>query len=68
MSARNWTSEQRQKQAEKIRSWCPWKQSTGPRSPEGKAAAAGNAWKGGHRAMLRELSRVLTAQREALET
>lgn len=66
MAARNWTPEQRQQQAERIKTWQPWAQSTGPRTPEGKARASGNAWKGGHREMLRELARVLAAQRGAL--
>ena len=67
MAARNWTPEQRQQQAERIKTWQPWEQSTGPRTAEGKAAASRNGWKGGHRDMLRELARTLTSQREALE-
>lgn len=62
-----WTPERCAKQAALIRTWNPWKQSTGPRTPEGKAASSMNAWKGGHREMLRELGRALTAQREALD-
>ena len=46
MAARNWTPEQRKQQAEKIRNWCPWEKSTGPRTDEGKAASSRNAWKG----------------------
>jgi len=61
------TPEHRRQQAERIRAWEPWKRSTGPRSPEGKAAASRNAFRGGHRQMLRELARTLTWQREALE-
>ena len=67
MAARIWTPEQRWQQAEQIRAWSPWAQSTGPRSAEGKARAARNGWKGGHRAMLRELARVLREQHQALE-
>ena len=67
MAARNWTPEQRQQQAERIRNWSPWAHSTGPRTTEGKAAASRNGWKGGHREMLRELARALSAQREALD-
>ena len=66
MAARNWTPEQRQQQAERIKAWQPWAQSTGPRTAEGKAAASRNGWKGGHREMLRELARRLNEQREAL--
>jgi hypothetical protein len=68
MSVRNWTPEQRQRQAEKIRAWSPWERSTGPRTPEGNAATWRNAWKGGHRALLRELSRALAAQKEVLNS
>ena len=67
MAARNWTPEQRQEQAERIEAWCPWGHSTGPRSVEGKANASRNAWKGGTRAMLRELARLLQAQRKTLK-
>ena len=41
------TPEHRKQQAERIRAWSPWEQSTGPRSPEGKAASSMNAWKAG---------------------
>ena len=57
-----WTLERRQRQAELIRQWQPWKQSTGPRTPEGKAASSRNAWQGGHRAQLRELTQALNAE------
>ncbi|NUA28668.1 hypothetical protein FCJ59_18120 [Cupriavidus basilensis] len=60
--ANGWTPERRAKQAEAIRQWAPWKQSTGPRSTAGKAIASGNAWKGGHREKLRELSRLVNAE------
>ena len=66
MAARNWTPEQRQQQAERIRTWSPWQQSTGPRTAEGKARASRNAWKGGTRPMLRELARLLETQRHTL--
>ena len=62
MAARNWTPEQRQQQAERIRAWSPWERSTGPRTAEGKARASRNAWKGGTREVLREWSRLLKAQ------
>ena len=37
----------------------PWAKSTGPRSLEGKELVSRNAWKGGHRAELRELSKMV---------
>jgi hypothetical protein len=61
-----WTSERRTRQAELIRTWKPWTQATGPRTPDGKAKASRNAWSGGHWRELRELSRLVNAEiREA---
>ncbi len=54
-----WTSERCARQAELIRQWKPWEKSTGPRTPDGKAKAARNAWKGGEWRELRELRRML---------
>ena len=51
--AKGWTPERRKQQSEAIRRWKPWQQSTGPKSPEGKAVVARNAWTGGHWLMLR---------------
>ena len=59
MATRTWTSKQLKKQCEAIRRWNPWQQSGGPKSPEGKAAAAGNAWKGGDRHKLRQAIKAL---------
>src|SRR3546814_10094629 len=53
-----WTPERRAKQAEAIHRWKPWQESTGPKSPEGKARVSRNGWKGGTRPMLRELARL----------
>jgi hypothetical protein len=55
----SWTPERRARQAELIRTWRPWKQSTGPRSSDGKERVSRNAWKGGHRAQLRELTKMV---------
>lgn len=70
MAARTWTPEQRQRQREAIQQWKPWQQSTGPQSPEGKAAASRNAWAGGELVTLRQaimdLNQALRAQREWL--
>lgn len=54
-----WTPERRKRQAELIRRWAPWAKSTGPKSQEGKAAVSRNAWRGGHRQQLRELSKLV---------
>lgn len=60
--ANGWTEERRRKQAELIKRWRPWEQSTGPISPEGKRRVSRNAWTGGHRAQLRELSKMVNAE------
>lgn len=57
--ANGWTLERRRKQAELMSALRPWEQSTGPKTPEGKATSSRNAWKGGHRAQLRELSKMI---------
>ena len=63
-----WTLERRERQAELIRQWQPWKQSTGPQSVEGKARSSRNAYKGGVSQQLRalniELRRELAAMRD----
>ena len=40
--ARAWTPAQRAKQSEIIHGWKPWQNSTGARTPEGKAKASQN--------------------------
>jgi hypothetical protein len=42
-----------------VHDWKPWEQATGPRSPEGKARAARNAFKGAQRAEVRQLRSAL---------
>jgi len=42
MAARQWTQEQRARQAEIIRQWQPWGKSTGPRTHGGKAVSSKN--------------------------
>ena len=63
--ANGWTPERRARQAEAIKRWRPWEQSTGPRTAEGKATVSRNADKGGKRAefraMLRELRTLLNS-------
>lgn len=61
-SAKGWTLERRQRQREAIQQWKPWSKSTGPRSPEGKQRVRRNAWTGGHRAQLRDLSKLVNAE------
>lgn len=56
---REWTVEQRQQQAEAIRSRKPWEQSTGPRTPLGKVKVSQNAYRGGTRAQLAKINRIL---------
>lgn len=41
-----WTAERRAKQAAFIRQTQPWKHSTGPKTPEGKAVSSRNAYAG----------------------
>jgi hypothetical protein len=54
-----WTPERRARQAALIRTWQPWRASTGPRTDEGKARTARNGFKGGHCVALRELTKQL---------
>ena len=71
MSASTWTPEQRQRQAEAIKRWKPWEQSTGPKCAQGKAAVSGNAYTGGEWAKLREcvrkLNQALREQKDLLK-
>ena len=62
MAARTWTPEQRQRQREAIQKWKPWEQSTGPKSHDGRQRVSRNAWTGGHRTQLRELSKLVNAE------
>ena len=54
-----WTSKARARQAELIKRWQPWKNSTGPVSTEGKAKSSQNALKHGLRS-----KEAIEAQRE----
>lgn len=60
--ATGWTPERRKKQSEAIRRWQPWKQSTGAKTLEGKAVVSRNAWKGGHRATIRQIAKMVNAE------
>ena len=63
--ANGWTLERRARQAALIQRWKPWERSTGPKTLEGKARVSRNAFKGGCRELLRQLSRALRQQEEA---
>ena len=63
-----WTTERWQRQAELIRQWQPWKNSTGARTAEGKAKASHNAFKGGFRQQMKELRQLLQEQEQFIET
>lgn len=67
MAARSWTPEQRAQQSQKIGQWQPWLKSTGARTPEGKARASRNAYKGGNRALMRGLYALLREQKRRLK-
>jgi len=67
MAARHWTPEQRERQAEKIRQWQPWNSSTGARTPEGKAIASRNAYKGGVRLLIKDIAKLLREQNDCLK-
>lgn len=61
-----WTPERKARQATAIRRWKPWQRSTGPTTPEGKARASRNAYKGGFWLELREMRRMVNEEiREA---
>jgi hypothetical protein len=64
MAARQWTEEQRRRQGDLIRTWSPWKLSTGPKTVVGKGKASRNAYKGGARGGLRDLATALRALTE----
>ena len=54
-----WTPERRAQQAQRIRQQKPWLHSTGPKTEEGKAKVARNAYKGGSWKAIQELRRRL---------
>ena len=63
---RQWTTQERQRQAELIRQWQPWQHSTGARTIEGKAIASRNAFKGGLRARLKAINQLLRDAKQVL--
>lgn len=64
--ANGWTPERRARQSALIRSWKPWKLSTGAKTPDGKARSSQNARKHGMSRLIRELRAVLREQRDML--
>lgn len=65
--ANGWTPERRAKQSAAIKRWQPWNNATGPRTLEGKAIAARNAYKGGHRQLFRQIAAMLKTQKQDLD-
>lgn len=57
-----WTSERRKRQAQLIQQWQPWKQSTGPKTEQGKAVSARNAYKGNVRGQIKAIRALLKEQ------
>ena len=53
---RHWTTEERLRQSQLIQSWQPWNNSTGARTPEGKAVSSRNAHKGGIRSICKNMN------------
>ena len=51
----------------RLRQWQLWAKSTGARTPAGKAIASLNAYKDGVSALLREMSALLSVQRDGLK-
>lgn len=68
---RQWTTDQKLKQSLLIHQWLPWLQSTGAKTPEGKARSSKNAVKTGQYstdaiADKEEISDILREARELL--
>lgn len=64
---RHWTPEDRLRQAELIRNWQPWKQSTGAKTPQGKARSSRNAYKHGLSKLRKELRDLLKQQKQFID-
>jgi hypothetical protein len=65
---RQWTPEERLRQAELIRNWQPWNHSTGATTEQGKHKASSNAFKHGlYTQDMRRMMQALKEQQEALQ-
>ena len=62
MAARKWSQEQRLAQSKAIRQHQPWLSSTSAKSDVGKLNSSQNAFRGGHRPLIRELAKALKEQ------
>lgn len=64
---RHWTPEERSRQAELIRNWQPWKQSTGAKTAKGKARSSQNAYKYGFSKLEKEMQHLLKQHKKAID-
>ena len=62
--ANGWTVERRARQAALIKTWQPWKGSTGPKSKSGKAMSSRNADRGLEWSALLKLRTLMKTQRQ----
>lgn len=62
-----WTEERRARAREVAQRVKPWLKSTGPKTPEGKAVVARNAYRGGVRPLRRAVRRACKADMKALD-
>jgi hypothetical protein len=65
--ARQWTAEQKAKQAALIRNWQPWQHSTGAKTEQGKANSAMNACKGYKRVKHRKIAKQIRTAKTMLD-